>query len=234
MTDVDVHLRCPGCGEPVLDGWKIVRCRKCAVLHHEKCWTKAGKCSGTTNCRGKWEEIVVARVPHAGPSSEELEQLVERTVESIVSRQIVALGQTIPRGEDLKRLGDEVQRQVDGVQVAIAEDVRAGIEDLARTVKELARKVEELDRRVRHLPRPAEPQNLEATEKRLLEQLETLTESGGVSDEQLETLRRQLSADLADTQRRIDECHFELSSLRHPLPWQDASGPLGALPREGD
>lgn len=235
MSELDVHLRCPGCEAPVLDGWALVRCHKCEVLHHEKCWRRAGQCQGTHGCRGKSEPVLVARVPHPGPELADIDSIVEQRVEAVVSRSMVRLGQELPREEHLRGLGNEIQRLLDGAQIALAEDIRKGVETLERRMESLEKRIDEVDRRVRHLPRPAEPAAIEELRRTLEKRLATVAESGGVSDEQLDELKAEIRTELARARAQLDACHWELTALRHPLPWQDGrTGPLRLTPVEED
>ena len=106
MPEETPELRCPTCRESALDGWRLVKCSKCGVLHHETCWSQDRRCAGTAGCKGKPQDVMVVRVPHSGPTLDEIASETTLRVRAELAPVLERIRDALPAEDEFERIHD--------------------------------------------------------------------------------------------------------------------------------
>jgi len=223
MIQSDENLDCPGCRKPVFTSAVVLRCLKCGEFQHEACTVKQVRCGASHTCKGRVERCAVVRVPHAGPTRDEIVSAVDRLVQNAVGpleAKLDAQSQTLIEHQKVAETGTQSTQQELATATARFDTAMGTVDKALQTVLRITR---DIDKRTLYQPKPLSQQQLEESVAAVSDRMEQLTAvESERAEARLTLLRAQLVPDLRAAVRAIEACRFDVVSVRHPSPW--ASG----------
>jgi len=239
MIESDENLACSACRKPVFNQPIVMRCGQCGEFQHEACAIKGARCAVSRACKGKVERMAVVRVPHAGPTADEIAAAVDPLIQTAVGpleAKLDAQSATLTEQQRAAEARVPVAQQELATMGARFDTTMEALDKALQTVLRVAR---DIDKRTLYQPKPLTQKQLAETVAVVSDRIEEL--SGAESERaeaRLTLLRAQLVPDLRAAVRAIEACRFDVVSVRHPAPWEAAGGDILApaassdLPRE--
>lgn len=234
MDDSMVKLRCPGCARPVFDGWRVVRCTKCEVHHHEPCWQERGGCAGTRGCKGKPAPVVLVHVPHQGPTADAVAAAVEARIWPELCARMDQFDAALPPREAVEEIRNEVVTLRDNVARRLS-DLRKDME--SRFAEQRAELSAELARLEERREPPLDRAALQATAGGLRNRMEELSKRTSEQVRELvENAQAQLASEMRATLEAVEACRWAVAAERNPFPWDEplAGSAQGTAREEAD
>jgi len=235
----DENLQCPACRKAVFTDPVVMRCLQCGEFQHDSCAGKGSRCGVSATCKGKTERCVVVRVPHAGPTKNEISESIDALVQKALAplaTKLDAQAQTLADQHKVGVAADESAQQELTTLRARSDTALGALEKALQTVLRVTR---DIDKRTLYQQKPLSQKQLEESIATIAERIEESTAAEGERlDTRLALLRAQLVPDLRGAVRAIEACRFDVVAARHPAPWetgvQDVLAPVAStdLPRE--
>jgi hypothetical protein len=215
MTDVADTI-CHGCRTPVFERGSVVLCGRCDAYQHLGCWSESGRCRATPKCKGKPVPVAVVKLQAAGPTAEQIAELVETRTQEILHPLVADLRSEMAHHEDVEALRKQLAQSNEAAEARV-ETLRRDLETRTEKIRQL---VAAVDARVAAVPAGLDRNDLARTSKEIREGLDAaLKQSGPSVDTQLADLRRAISSELHGVLMAIEACRWDTGSRRHPLPW---------------